>query len=266
MLPGRLDLVVEDLARAAAARKEIHLVGDARAGGVDEIDDRMLVLPRELDDPDDLLDGASSPGAGLDRRSRWPSPRPDGPSIAPHAGDDAVGREVPRQSVHEQPVLDETDRRSPAAARGGRARTACSARRASRDTSALLPNGCAPKGVPLQAQAARRSPSHPFEDHNRISAASNTFGGGPGAAGGAPRRRRKKDLRLGLDLLELRDPQLVHLLSHSSQVGDVRHVQGGPPSFGSARILMCPARYGPEPDSSAAARRRPNSAIRAGSW
>ena len=72
ILPARLDLVVEDLPGAPAAGEQVDLVGDPRAGRVDQVDDRALVLPGQLDDPDDLLDRPRAPRARLDGRSRWP--------------------------------------------------------------------------------------------------------------------------------------------------------------------------------------------------
>src|SRR4030095_9277240 len=64
---GRTDLVVEDLAGAPTAGEQVDLVGDARAGRVDEVDHRYAVRVRPFDDPDDLLDRAGSPGARLAR-------------------------------------------------------------------------------------------------------------------------------------------------------------------------------------------------------
>jgi hypothetical protein len=101
-----LDLVEEDAARVAAAGEHLHLLGDARAGRVDEIDHRHAVGERRLLDPQDLLDRLRSPRAGLDgrvvrhQRDAAAADRAD-------AGDDAVGAEPLRLPVREQRVLRE---------------------------------------------------------------------------------------------------------------------------------------------------------------
>src|SRR5438876_325240 len=51
---------------APTSGKEVDLVGDTRAGGVDEVDDRELVPERVLRESHDLLDGTRAPRARLD--------------------------------------------------------------------------------------------------------------------------------------------------------------------------------------------------------
>jgi hypothetical protein len=95
---------MEDAAGAAAAWEKIDLVGDAGARGVDQVDHRDAVTQRVFDDPDDLLDGAGTPRAGLDGRvvghdRHRPAFEGGG------AGDDAVGGQVARVDVGEGAVL-----------------------------------------------------------------------------------------------------------------------------------------------------------------
>ena len=144
---GRLDLVVEDLPGAAAAGEQLHLVGDPRPGRVHQVHDGDRPLPGQLDDPDDLLDGARAPRAGLHggvvrhHRHRAPVDRA-------HAGDHAVGGQVAGQGVGQQAVLGERRRRRPAAGEAARERTACPARRASRGTSGRRRPGRGPRPRP----------------------------------------------------------------------------------------------------------------------
>ena len=104
---GRADLGVEDLARAAPSGEHLHLIGDARPGGVDQVDHRHAGRVGLLDDPDDLLDGPGAPRARLDRgvvrhqRDRTATDRGG-------AGDHTVGREPVGQHVRERAVLGET--------------------------------------------------------------------------------------------------------------------------------------------------------------
>jgi hypothetical protein len=104
--PGRADLGVEDLAGAAAAGEHLHLVGDPRAGRVDQVDHRQPRPVGLLDHPDDLLDSPGAPRSRLDRRvvghqRDWPAADAGG------AGDDAVGRQAVGQHVGERAVLSE---------------------------------------------------------------------------------------------------------------------------------------------------------------
>jgi hypothetical protein len=93
-------------ARPAPAGEQVDLVGDARAGRVDQVDHRYAGRVRPLDDADDLLHRAGAPGAGLDRgvvRHHAHVPAVD-PGVA---GDHAVGRKPVGEVVRVQPVLDE---------------------------------------------------------------------------------------------------------------------------------------------------------------
>ena len=99
-------LVVEDAARAAAAGEHLHLVGDARAGRVDEVDHRHVVAQRLLLDAQDLLDGLGAPGAGLHGRVVGHQ-RDAAPADQRHAGHDAVGAEAVLVPVGEQRLLRE---------------------------------------------------------------------------------------------------------------------------------------------------------------
>ena len=102
----QLHLVVEDPARAAAAGEHLDLVGDARAGRVDQVDHRDPVLERLLLDAEDLLDRLGAPRAGLDgrvvRHQRDPAAADER-----HAGDDAVCPEAVLVPVREQRLLGE---------------------------------------------------------------------------------------------------------------------------------------------------------------
>jgi hypothetical protein len=97
---------VEDLAGAAPAGEQVDLIGDARAGGVDEIDHRHAVRVRPLDDPDDLLDRPRAPGPGLDRGvvGHQAHLAPADPGIP---GDHPVGRQPVGHTVGIEAVLDE---------------------------------------------------------------------------------------------------------------------------------------------------------------
>ena len=100
------DLVVEDPARAAPAGEHLHLVGDPRAGRVDQVDHRHLVLERLLLDPQDLLDRLRPPGPGL--HGRVVRHQGDAPAADQrHAGHDAVGAEALLVPVGEQRLLGE---------------------------------------------------------------------------------------------------------------------------------------------------------------
>ena len=105
-LARQRDLVVEDPSGAAPPREQRHLVGDPRAGRVDQPEDRQLLGQRPLGDPDDLLDRARAPRAGLDGRVV----RDDegGPAVDQALpGDHAVGGQVRAERVGELAVLDE---------------------------------------------------------------------------------------------------------------------------------------------------------------
>ena len=86
--------------------EEPHLVGEAAAGGVDEVHDRQEVAVGPLEDADLLLAAEEAPRPGLDGRIvRHHGHRP--PGDLAHSGDHAVGREVAGQGVHQQPFLGE---------------------------------------------------------------------------------------------------------------------------------------------------------------
>ena len=90
-LARQLDLVVEDPAGAAPAGEQLHLVGDPRATGVDEPEQRKLVVERCLGRADHLLDRPRSPRARLHRRVVGDDDHRPTVDQTP-AGDDAVGR------------------------------------------------------------------------------------------------------------------------------------------------------------------------------
>ena len=99
-------LVVEDPPGAAAPREELDLVGDPRAGGVDEPEDRQLLTQGHLRGPHDLLHRAGAPRAGLDGRVVGDDDRrPAVDGAAPR--DDTVGREPGGHRVGVAAVLDE---------------------------------------------------------------------------------------------------------------------------------------------------------------
>ena len=101
-----LDLVEEDAAGVAAAGEHLDLLGDPRAGRVDEVDHRHAVGERGLLDAEDLLDGLRAPRAGLD--GRVVRHQRDGAAAdRAHPGDDAVGAEPLGLPVGEQRVLAE---------------------------------------------------------------------------------------------------------------------------------------------------------------
>ena len=90
-------LVAEDAPGVAAAREHVDLIGDARAGRVDQIEQRDPQPAGGLLDADDLLDRARAPRAGLHRRVVGH----DGhrPPVHPaDAGDHAVGGQIAGRS------------------------------------------------------------------------------------------------------------------------------------------------------------------------
>ena len=101
-----LDLVVEDAASVPAAGEHVDLVGDARAGRVDEIEQRDSQPGRGLLYAHDLL-----------HRPRAPAARLHGGVVGHHgdlaaldgaeARDHAVGRKLFGEHVGEQPVFEE---------------------------------------------------------------------------------------------------------------------------------------------------------------
>ncbi|GBD46366.1 hypothetical protein HRbin41_01192 [bacterium HR41] len=104
--PRQLHLVEEDSPGVAAAGEHLHLVGDARSRGVDEVDDRHLEPQRSLLDAHDLLDRTGPPRARLD--GRIVGHQADRSTVDGRcAGDDAVGPEPFFLGVREQAVLAE---------------------------------------------------------------------------------------------------------------------------------------------------------------
>jgi hypothetical protein len=101
---GELDLVVEDAARVEATGEDLDLLGDAPAGGVDEIEHRHPQPRRLLLDAHDLQHGLLAPGAGLDRVVVGHDAH-HATTHAAHAGHHAVGRRVGLTMAGEQPVL-----------------------------------------------------------------------------------------------------------------------------------------------------------------
>ncbi len=105
-LARELDLVAEDPPRPAAAREELHLIGDPGTGGVDEPEDRQFLAERRLGDPDDLLHRPRAPAAGLHRRVVGDHQRRPALDQAA-AGDHTVGGQIAGQGIGQLPVLDE---------------------------------------------------------------------------------------------------------------------------------------------------------------
>jgi hypothetical protein len=105
-LSRELDLVEEDAARVAAAGEHVDLVGDPCAGGVDQIEEGNADSCRCLLDPDDLLDRASSPAAGL---HCWVVGHHRHLAAIDHAepGDHAIRGQLVGEHVGEEAVLDE---------------------------------------------------------------------------------------------------------------------------------------------------------------
>ncbi len=104
--PRHAHLVVEDPARAAPAREHPHLLGDARAGRVHEVDHRNLERERPLLDPQDLLDRLRPPRARLHGRVVRHQ-RDLAPADERQARHDAVGAEPLLIPVREQRLLRE---------------------------------------------------------------------------------------------------------------------------------------------------------------
>ena len=88
------------------ARKHLDLVCDSRARGIDEVEKRDANARGGLLDAQDLLDCPRAPAAGLDRRVVG---HHRDLTVLDHAkpGDDAVGRQLVREHVGKQAILDE---------------------------------------------------------------------------------------------------------------------------------------------------------------
>ena len=107
--PRHAHLVVEDPPGAAPAREHLDLVGDPRARGVDEIDERHAAALRALLDAQDLLDRALAPRARL--HGRVVRHHAHGPAVDPAgARHHAVRGQVAREAVRERGVLHERAR------------------------------------------------------------------------------------------------------------------------------------------------------------
>ncbi len=105
-LPDARHLVVEDVAGAAPTGEQVDLIGDARAGAVDEVDHRHRCRVRPLDDPYDLLHRTGAPRAGL--HGGVVSHEADGPAVDHRrTGDHAVCGEPVGKDVGISAVLDE---------------------------------------------------------------------------------------------------------------------------------------------------------------
>ena len=99
---------------AAPSGEQLDLVGDARTGRIDQPHHRDLVTKRCLGQPHDLLDGARSPAAGLDRGVVGHDGDGSAVDLA-HSGDDAVGGQrrahvVAVRGVRQELVFDERTR------------------------------------------------------------------------------------------------------------------------------------------------------------
>ena len=153
---GEPHLVVEDPPGAAAAREHLHLVGDPRAGRVDQVDHRHLELQRPLLDPEDLLDRLRPPRARLHGRVVGHQ-RDLAAADQRQAGDHAVGAQAllrpswraapPRRTTRDRP-----------AARPARAPAACPARRSSRGGAPGRPRGRPRAPAELRSRSSRSSP------------------------------------------------------------------------------------------------------------
>ena len=112
---GELHLVVEDPARAPAAREELHLVGDAGAGGVDQVDDGQIVPASASSVSRTIFSTVRAPHEPAFTVGSLAMTQTGRPSTRPRPGDHAVGRQVGGQGVGEQAVLHERRRRRRAA-------------------------------------------------------------------------------------------------------------------------------------------------------
>ncbi len=128
----RLHLVVEDLPAPAAAREQLHLVGDPRPGRVDQVDDRELDRCRASSMIRMIFSTvARPPRTGLHRRvvghdrHRPAVDRRRRPVTTPSAG------RSPASAFDQQAVLGEPVRVVEQQRGAARGRTACPARRAS---------------------------------------------------------------------------------------------------------------------------------------
>ena len=104
--PRESNFLVEDATRVAASREHLHLVGDARAGRVDQVEDRHAQPLGRLLDAHDFLHGARPPRSRLDGRVVGHHAH-RAPLDAADDGHDAVGAVAGFFVVGEEPVLDQ---------------------------------------------------------------------------------------------------------------------------------------------------------------
>jgi len=106
---AHLRLVEEDAACAAPPGKHLHLIGDARAGRVDQVEQRTAQALGLLLNAQDLLHRAAAPGACLD--GGVVGHDGDHPALdATDAGHDTIRRQPLRRAVREQRILHERAR------------------------------------------------------------------------------------------------------------------------------------------------------------
>jgi hypothetical protein len=104
-----MDLVEEDPAGVPATRKHLDLVGDARPGGVDEVEERPPDAGRGLLDAEDLLDSACTPAPRF--HGRVVRHQGHQPAVDPaETSDHSVRRKLFGESVGEKAVFDERAR------------------------------------------------------------------------------------------------------------------------------------------------------------
>jgi hypothetical protein len=97
---------VEDPTRTSATRKQIDLIRDPCASGIDEPKDRQLVAQRDLSHPNDLLYSPSPPGASLDAGViGHDKGRP--PLNQTASGDNPVSRQIVGHRISKLAVFDE---------------------------------------------------------------------------------------------------------------------------------------------------------------
>ena len=109
-LPGELHLVVEDAPRAAAAGEHLDLIGDARAGRVDQVEERAARASRAVSWMRRIFSTVRlphEPAFTVESLAMMATVRP---SIVADAGDDAVGGQLGVEGVGERGVLDERAR------------------------------------------------------------------------------------------------------------------------------------------------------------
>ena len=106
-LAGELHLVVEDAPCAAPAGEHLHLVGDARAGRVHQVEQRAAAALRAVSWMRRIFSTVRAPQLPAFTVESFAMRATVRPSILPEAGDDAVGGQLGVGGVGELPVLDE---------------------------------------------------------------------------------------------------------------------------------------------------------------